>query len=218
MGSDLLEKEKRNEALTFARKVMAFARQNVDVLIERLQHSGYRFANDEGPRKPAAKGTANCIDELANRGIYFPISLQAWLMEVGNVDFCGTHPDWPRTAYSGLGDNKSGREPWYTDPLFIWFSPRSVLESLESRDQGEDFSLEVAPDVVHKANVSGGAPISINARAPAFDSLLVGQSGSFTLLSYLRWAFQWSGFPGFEYIPDAPKKYLKELGRGLTRL
>lgn len=49
--------------------------------------------------------------------------------------------------------------------------------------------IGIAPDDVHKANVSGGAPIMIDGSSPGFDKVLAGQSGSMTLLAYLRLAF-----------------------------
>jgi hypothetical protein len=219
LGQELLDDQTRQDALTFARKVMAFARHNVELLIERLERSGYSFASPDGPRREPEEDLATCFQELADRGVHVPVALQAWLMEVGSVDLSGTHPAWLRTGYSGLGDDKSHSEPWYTDPLVIWLSPRSLLQWREqARENAETHWLEIAPDVVTKANVSGGAPVSVDAGAPRFDPILVGQHGSYTLLSYLRWAFAWSGFPGFDYIPDAPVEMLKELGRELVRL
>jgi hypothetical protein len=219
LGNELLDNKKRKEPLKFARKVMAFARRNVELLIERLQRSGYQFANPNGPRRAPDEDMESTVDGLAARGVYVPVALQAWFMEVGGVDLSGTHPEWPRSAYSGMGDDRSGREPWYTDPLFIWYDARNLLTWLEKRDRPTKTRwLELAPDSVTKANISGGGPVSINCESPLFDTFLVGQHGSFTLLSYLRSAFDWSGFPGFEYIPDAPKEMLRELGRGLTRL
>ncbi|MCI0742628.1 MAG: hypothetical protein L0Y72_26645 [Gemmataceae bacterium] len=218
-GPELLDNNKRQETLQFARKVMAFARGNVERLIERLERSGYRFANPKGPRQAPEEDIDATVEGLSSRGVHVPVALQAWLMEAGSVDFSGTHPEWPRTAYAGLCDDGSHREVWYTDPLVISFDARSFLERLKTRNRPTKIrEFSIAPDPVHKANVSGGAPVCINCDAPAFDTFLIGQQGSFTLLSYLRWAFEWSGFPGFDYIADAPKDMLKELGRGLTRL
>ena len=218
-GQELLDNKKRHRALSFARKVMAFARCNVELLIERLQGSGYRFANEQGPRRAPEEDIATTLEGLGSHGLHVPVALQAWLMEVGGVDLSGTHPDWPRSGYSGLCDDGSSREPWYTDPLVIWIDARSTLERLEKRNRPiRSLRLEFAPDDITKANVSGAGPLSFNCEVPQFDTLLVGQHGSFSLLSYLRWAFEWSGFPGFDYIPDAPKEMLQELGRGLTRL
>jgi len=219
LRQELLDSKKRHDALSFAQKVMAFARRNVEILIERLEGSGYQFANKQGPRRAPEDDIASIVEGLASRGVHVPVALQAWLMEVGGVDLSGTHPEWPRSACAGLCDKGSDDEPWYTDPLVIWLDARSLLEWLEKRNRPTlKHWLEIAPDQVTKANVSGAGPVSINCEAPRFDSFLVGQHGSFTLLSYLRWAFEWSGFPGFDYIPDAPKEMLKELGSGLTRL
>ena len=129
-GEELLDKTQRSEALKFAQKVMSFARRNVELLIERLVNSDYQFANTYGPRQAPEEDISSCVEELANQGVHVPVALQAWLMEIGCVDFTGTHPKWPRTAYSGLGNSITAREPWYTDPLFVWFSPQSLLKSL----------------------------------------------------------------------------------------
>lgn len=219
LSQELLDTTQRNESLTFARKVMAFARRNVELLIGRLQDSGYQFANPEGPWCEPEDGLEGMIEELADRDVYFPIALQAWFIEVGCVDLSGTHPEWPRTAYFGLLDDDPDCEPWYTDPLFIWYDVKSLLSWLQRNDSPSRTRwLELAPDAVTKANISGGGPVSVNCEKPSFDSVLVGQHGSYTLLSYLRAAFDWSGFQGFEYMVDAPEKMLKDLGRGLTRL
>ncbi len=160
---------------------------------------------------------ANKLTELGDRGVHVPIALQAWLIEVGGVDFRGTHPDWPRTGYAGMRDHDATEyEPWYTDPLHIKVSPQSILGNLSENDP--QAGIEIAPDIITKANIGGAGPISISSAEPRFDSVLVGQLGSLTLLSYLRYAFAWGGFPGFDYIPDAPAEMLAELTQGLTRL
>ena len=222
LGNDLLNPQTRQNAVAFARKVMAFARKNVDILAERLTKSGYEFAVGNPVIAPEEDVIDN-LAELGNRGVHVPIALQAWLIEVGGVDFCGTHPNWPCTSYAGKHDDSSTySEPWYTDPLVIQVSTRWLLDSLSDDEPQEDdyFSncVEIAPDVVTKANISGSGPISIGSAKPQFDNVLVGQHGSFTLLSYLRQAFAWGGFPGFEFIADRPTDMLQELARGLTRL
>jgi hypothetical protein len=217
---ELIDPATRQHALSFARKVMAFARDNVELLTEHLERSGYRFANSDGGRKPPEDDIPGCVEELARRGVHVPVALQAWLMEVGCVDFTGTHPAWPRTGYSGLCDDGSQKEPWYTDPLVISFGARSFLDCLQSGDYDHEGPcwLEIAPDDIHKANVSGGAPVAMDAASPHFDTPLIGQHGSYTLLSYLRWAFAWGGFPGFDFIPDPPHDMIRELSEGLTQL
>ncbi|MEP3479108.1 MAG: hypothetical protein ABJZ55_07675 [Fuerstiella sp.] len=201
-------------ALAFARKVAAFARSNVETLATRLTDSGYRFVST-----PVAEPEPNLIANfecLRVRGVFVPVALQAWLIEIGCVDFRGTHPDWKNTAYSGMHDDSAAySEPWYTDPLCISVSVESMLTQSQ---EGDLETVEIAPDAVTKANVNGAGPISMHCSTQRFDDLLIGQHGSYSLLSYLRHAFHWGGFPGFAYIPNAPLDMIQSWSRGLTQL
>ena len=212
MSGETTTKQYRS-ALSFARKVMAFAKRNVDTLIGRLSESGYEFVSQ--PLVVPESDLENKISELNERGIFLPISLQAWLMEIGCVDFCGTHPAWSPTGYAGLNDDDEQYEPWYTDPLCIGVSVDSMLSEI---DGVAIETIDLAPDAITKANVSGAGPISMHCSSQRFDDVLIGQHGCFTLLSYLRHAFEWGGFPGFAYIPDAPTEMLQSWSQGLTEL
>lgn len=219
LSEELLDPITYREALSFARKVMKFAERNVDLLTEKLVKSGYQFASKQRFRTPARRDGEQCFAELASLGIFVPISLQAWCLEVGGVDFCGSHPAWPKSAYYGIGKSEGQADPWYTDPLSIDLDVEEWLKVGRSGERdGSQILLDVAPDIVHKANISGGGPVSVSGTRPSFDPVLINQPGSFTLLSYLRWAFEWGGFPGFEYIIDAPNEILAEWREGLTRL
>lgn len=210
-GSDADEQE-WTDGLDLARKVMAFARVNIDSLLERLQVAGYQFANITPHVLPTLSCQARIL-ELDKRGIYLPVALKAWLLEVGRVDLRGSHPDWENTAYSGMFDEGDQREPWFSDPLVVDVD----LESLARLDELSD-CVEVAPDIITKANISGGSPIRFSTSVRTFDSVMIGQLGSYTFHSYLQHAFFWGGFPGFEYVPDAPIDSLKHLANGLIRL
>lgn len=217
LNGTMIDTNAHNDAIAFARKVMAFARRNVDILVNRLTATGYRFANIR-PFVPATNDVSNQLEELAAAGVYLPISLQAWLLEVGGLDLCGSHPDWPRSAYVGMFDDDDPQsEPWYTDPLVIDVDLPSLVESA-SEDPKSIESTEIAPDDVTKANVSGAGPIAVPCTQPSFDGVLIGQHGSFTLFSYLRHAFEWAGFPGFDFIADAPTAMLKSMAKELVRL
>ena len=88
------------EALRFAREFCARARTNIKLLIEQLLRSGYLFKDERIHTAPAAD-TIGWIHEFEKKGIYLPVILQAWMMEVGSVNLTGTHPNWPMTAYCG---------------------------------------------------------------------------------------------------------------------
>ena len=217
LNGTTIDSEDYISSLDFARKVMAFARHNVDILVARLTDTGYRFAS-EHPFVPPDADVSAALDDLKSAGICIPIALQAWLLEVGSVDLRGTHPDWPRSAYVGFfDDDSSENDYWYTDPLVITVDLSSLLK-LSADDAEHVDSIELAPDALTKANFNGGGPIAIDCRQPSFDNVLIGQHGSFTLFSYLKHTFDWAGFPGFYFTPDTPPEMLESIKRELVRL
>ncbi len=122
---------------------MAFARQNVEILVERLTTSGYRFANGR-PYTPPADDISIQLQQLSAAGVHVPIALEAWLTEVGSVDLCGSHPDWPRSGCVGIFDEDSPHtEPWYTDPLVIQIDVAWLIEQAADMPQNLD-SIEMA--------------------------------------------------------------------------
>jgi hypothetical protein len=56
------------------------------------------------------------------------------------------------------------------------------------------FVLPLAPDRLHKENVSGGAPCGIIVPDGCVDGLFVGET-MMPLVSYLNWVFRNGGFP-----------------------
>ena len=217
MNGETIKSQERQDALSFARKVMAFARRNVDILADRLTREGYCFANAH-PFVPPPRDVPEQLKLLSEAGVQFPIAIEAWLLEVGTVDFCGTHPNWKCSAYAGMHqDDSEYSEPWYTDPLVIDIDLQSIVSRARKNPENID-AIDFAPDNVTKANVSGSGPISIRCASPTFDDVLIGQHGSFTLLSYLSHAFEWAGFPGFRFIADAPIAHIQSLAEGLVRL
>jgi hypothetical protein len=226
-----------------ARETIARARHNIDLLVGRLDAAGYRF---EAPRRPSDEPLTRCVfasprpdvcerlDELEAPAGPVPLSLGAWWEEVGAVDLTGSYPDWP-TGWPGVLTDAlvvnpiesvlSAYEEWYED----WAS-----EEPEWRE--EAFEAPLAPDVLHKADISGGAPYAIRlpdgrADAPLRivsvlvpDARLPGGLGvdvpepTATLVGYLRRSFRWAGFPGFEALPGRADDMLATLRAGLLPL
>jgi hypothetical protein len=65
------------------------------------------------------------------------------------------------------------------------------------RDRGA-FTIDLAPDYLHKANVSGGPPYSMAVPSLAADGLLLWERHQTTLVNYLRICFRWAAFPGWD--------------------
>lgn len=78
-----------------------------------------------------------------------------------------------------------------------------LSEFVERSAQGQitpeaRFQIEFAPDYLHKANISGDAPYGIEVPNSAVDGLVLGEVHQTTFVNYLRIAFQWAGFPGWD--------------------
>lgn len=156
---------------------------------------------------PNAK-TAALLKKLEKAaGGPMPISLRAWYEQVGGVSLNGSH---------SVINPRESKEPSYAaDPLMV-APPQDLIEMLEmEEDEDGEIRLWIAPDDLHKANVSGGDPYSIaipNARA---DALFEDEWHHTTFVKYLRIAFQWGGFPGWQRNKKWPAEALAKLTEGL---
>jgi hypothetical protein len=59
----------------------------------------------------------------------------------------------------------------------------------------------VAPDYLHKANVTGGMPYGLAVPNPGADGLLLWEPHQTTFVNYLRIAFGIGGMPGWQHEP-----------------
>ncbi|PZS11307.1 MAG: hypothetical protein DLM55_01860, partial [Acidimicrobiales bacterium] len=64
-------------------------------------------------------------------------------------------------------------------------------------DQGA-FVLELAPDYLHKDEVSGGLPYAMASPNAGVDGLFLGEHHATTFTNYLRISFRLAGFPGWD--------------------
>ena len=80
-------------------------------------------------------------------------------------------------------------------------------------------SLDLAPDYLHKANTSGGAPYRIELPFFGADPDFVNEAHELPFVDYLRLCFRWAGFPRLEGHADRPnvREFLQMMGNGLER-
>jgi hypothetical protein len=231
-----LGKQVRTEALiaearAVAQETMRRAKENVIRLVARLDDIGYEFAyqHDLSQRigcwwgdsfpvyDPPFPDVAGRLDELEQTIGPMPLSLRAWYEVAGTVNLIGRHDDWPDIEV--------------VDPLVV--CPLSdMLASIEDqyRDwqewQGDDvedadpFRWDIAPDDLHKANISGGPPYGVEYPSADADTRLCYEWHNTTFVKYLRTCFRWGGFPGFERVPESerPSDHLALLTEGLLPL
>ncbi len=228
------------EGHAVARETMSRARQNVEAIIAFLSEEGYVFgpAPDEGrtagpPWRPPNAESARQLSRLTALAGPLPLSLRAWYEIVGAVSLQGRFPDlWPNHVVLPMTD------PLVVEPLDI------VLEMLQAYDEevrylrahGREDALQhpryalpgrplvIAPDIYHKAHVSGGAPYEVRAPDGRADTALLNVQifippppnaaapyreveANETFVEYLRRSFEWAGFPGhaFHSSPGAER-------------
>jgi hypothetical protein len=171
---------------------MTRARWNVERLLALLQEEGYQFDNGEGMPvfEPPAADVSGQMDELELTVGPLPLALRAWFEYVGEVNFAGRHPGW---SYE------------YSDPLVVAAPKEYILSEFADweADKGTEwdrggFTVDIAPDYLHKANVSGGPPYGVAVPNAAADGLLLWERHRTMFVDYLRIAFAWAGFPGWD--------------------
>lgn len=138
-----------------------------------------------------------------------PISLRCWYEQVGGVNFMGYH----ETLNPKEGSESP--DPLVVDPfmdaIHAWFG-----EDLEFEES--EIELPLAPDDISKAFQSGGDPYAIKLPDSCADGLFLNEPHNTTFVNYLRFVFQWGGFPGWERASRRPDKELNFLREGLLPL
>lgn len=111
------------------------------------------------------------------------------------------------------------------DPLVVWPCNDALVDELDEEPEqpGGDprivHSLCLAPDALHKANVSGGDGPHVDFAAARMDAPLRGDDWEgVPFITYLRTAFAWGGFPGLRSAVNPPRDLLAFLCDGLLSL
>lgn len=193
------------QAQAVATETMRRVRRNCELIVHRLQAAGYRFGVypdgsrgyiSDGPFVPPSLQSQADIATLEDELGPLPLSLLAFWREVGAVDFVGMHSAWPSLL----------------DPLVV-YPPEAALADLETGqdDLSEAIEVGLAPDNLHKDNISGGEPYSVQLPDSAADFLLLYEQHGLYFVPYLRLAIlAWGGLPGLEQNP-APFPMLDDL-------
>ena len=200
LGPAVREQPNYSEAWEVAVETMRRVRRNCERLVTKLGAMGYVFGTypdgsrgyySEGPLVPPSAATHADVADLEKQVGHIPLSLAAFWQEVGSVDFVGMNSSWPR----GL------------DPLVV-YPPAGAISDLDNWeslledgevDESEQFEAGLAPDDLHKDNISGGDAYAAALPDPAADFVLLNERHSLLFVSYLRLAIlQWGGFPGLD--------------------
>lgn len=207
------------DALAVAYETMHRVERNVRLLAERLKEMNYRFVYPGSgggvfgfgkfkAHEPLVAPPADIHRQIAEledqAGGSIPLSLRAFFELVGEVNFNGDHPS--------IAPKDSAVTP---DPLMVCSARDAIaMTDADYCDQDDPIMIEFAPDALHKANVSGGAPYSIVVPDAGADALVEDEPHNVTFVEYLRIAIAWGGFPGWEGQTDRPPE-LDRLREGL---
>jgi hypothetical protein len=175
------------------------ARHDVELLVARLSAEGYRVhTNDDEqapvePFRPASAGAPALLAWLEERFGPVPLTVASWLRLVGDVWLVGSHPAWPDAAAA---------DPLVVELEGLRWPGASMREFLEGEAEvhaeagdGEVFVLPVAPDALHKANVSGGPAYGFRLPDGCVDALFVGEVVT-PFVDHLNAVFAGGGFLG----------------------
>jgi len=184
-------------------EMAARARRNIELIVQRLRHDDYRFhSNDDAqtPEVPFVEATESAgehADWLQRSFGPVPMTVLSWVRLVGDVWLVGTHPQWPESASADpfVLELEGSRYPgasardYFASELEVW------REEVNEDPEAGQFVLPVAPDRLHKENVSGGSPYEIVLPDGCVDGLFVGET-TMPFVGYLNWVFRHGGFPG----------------------
>jgi hypothetical protein len=173
---------------------------------------------DEAVFSPPAEEEIATLRELETKGMVLPLSLRAWAEEVGDVNLAGAHPAlcfWQDENFPGVHADPlmvflddfmfeaegwveardAGEDPGTIDPIFGWDAEAKARLAIEDEQLDYGYSIELP-----------------NAGA---DAALDGEPHKTTFVNYLRIAFRWGGFPGWERHENRPERELAILTEGL---
>ena len=152
-------------------------------------------------RDPAIADEVQAVcDEMARRARHNVETLSSWVRLVGDVWLVGTHPEW---------EESSSADPLVVEVEGSAYPGSSIRESFEEEfeawqeSEGEPFGdgrgpsgfvLPVAPDHLHKGNVSGGDPYGFRLPDATAEGIFVTEV-PLPFVSYLNSVFRHGGFP-----------------------
>ena len=180
--------------------------QGMERMFETLTAAGSRKPKDTKahPHVPPDGGTWKKLRKLEKAAGPLPLSLRAFYDVVGEVNLMGSH--------AAIAVPQSSVAP---DPLVVHGLDDALAQlDMDEPEDGELY-LAIAPDDLHKANVSGSDPYSIRLPAPVADTLVEYENHGVTFVEYLRIVFAWGGFPGWENADAVAPPEVAQLREGL---
>ncbi len=219
MGENIRTEPLLADARAVAFETMRRVRHNLEVLISRMKAIGYVFSGSESsdddlppPIMPPKDDAAQRVADLTALVGSIPLSLEAFYLVVGSVNFIGHRIDW----------NRLQLDPIFMLPVEITLQlHREALRNLdlETEQTGSDSRynlLSVSFDDAAKYD-EGGGTYDIMIPCWTIDTVLRGEPGGRMIVEYLRDCLQWAGLPGLRSIQEL-HEVVDQLTSGLLPL
>ncbi len=208
----------REEVCAVARETMQRVAHGADWMADRLRRRGWLVLG--GALRTACSDQDNGImDRIeSSTGAPLPPALSAFWEIAGGIDFVWNYNQGePLALIPGLGLGIDDLDPLCVGPA-IW--TQGALEEWE-QERPEDpelrdpLALPLAPDALHKADISGGPPYSVEVPFAGADPLVANEPHRLPFVDYLRLCFAWGGFPGLERVGERPdvREFVNEMTR-----
>jgi hypothetical protein len=187
----------RDEALAVAVETMRRVAHCCDLAAERLSAEGWVALSGQlrSAPEPDLPGTLAALEQAAGSPV--PPSLLAFWQVVDAVDFVWDYEQAQAAPALGLDLDLTELDPLIIEPASV-ASP-TWLEGRSPGDLDAPSPLWLAPDRLHKANISGGDPYGIDlpfrGADPRFND---DRPQPLPFVDHLRLALRWGGFPGLE--------------------
>jgi hypothetical protein len=201
LGADVRADPHAADAVAVAYETMRRVDANVRTVVQRLTAMQYTFTADPAGHRAPAPTVRKEIAGFEKQFGAMPLSLRAFYEVVGEVNLIGHHPilDPENNAVA-------------TDPLVVYAFDEGAVEYDDDEDTPS--AITIAPDDLHKANTSGGAPYEMAVPDLRADAAVLNERHDLFFVDYLRLCFRFGGFPGYEGQADVPS-VLATLGADL---
>lgn len=223
LGALVREPAYRDEALAVAHETMHRVGANSDTVHRRLLDLGYQFQYPEQALIPPDSQTQSLLDNVEKVIGYLPLSLTAFYLEVGSVNFMQSRRQLvqfhrpereaaPEMAVLGEED------PLVVDPI------SKLVSQLTANPKRRKFDF--APDEFQKSYYSGGENYHVLLPDASADFQIKGMYDiDEYFVDYLRATFQFGGFRGRmdSSVIDRGEKtspdlrIIHDLGKGLLQ-
>ncbi len=206
-----LDATARDEVAALAAVTMRRVAHNVELLVARFAKAGWKALSGKLHTPPGA-ADHRAVKEIEKiTGAPLPPSLSAFFTIVGGVDLVW---DYER---GDVPDLAMGIAIEDLDPLSVDPARRTTsLFDEWAEGEGPPFALDLAPDALHKGNISGGAPYGVTLPSLDADPRFGNDEMSMPFIDYLRLACRWGGFPGLARQPARPpvKAFVSRMTEG----